>query len=67
MKDKTVLVTGGGRDIGRSICLKFAIEGYNVALNYFHSEEQALETLEEVQSKGVSAIAVQADLSTQQE
>jgi len=66
MKKKTVLVTGGGRDIGRSVCLKFASEGYNVALNYFHSEKQAMETLEEVQSMGVSAIAVKADLATQQ-
>ena len=39
METKTVLVTGGGRGIGKAIALAFAKEGYQVAVNYNGSEE----------------------------
>ncbi len=38
---KTILVTGGARGIGKAIVEKFAKNGYNVLLNYAHSEEAA--------------------------
>jgi 3-oxoacyl-[acyl-carrier protein] reductase len=63
--NRNVLVTGGARDIGRAVCLKFAEAGYNVIINYYHSDEKAHQTLEEVQSFGVNAVAVKADLTTQ--
>ncbi len=43
---KTVLVTGGSRGIGKSIVEKFALEGYNVVLNYSKSEEAAFKISE---------------------
>ena len=66
MANKNAIVTGGARDIGKAICLKFAQQGYNVIINYFHSEPKAVKTLKEVEALGVKALAVQADLTTEQ-
>lgn len=63
MTNKNIVVTGGGRDIGKSICLKFAKEGANVVINYFHSGAKASETLKEVQNMGGNALLVEADLT----
>lgn len=40
---KTVLITGASRGIGRACAKLFAVSGYNVAANYFSSEEKARE------------------------
>ena len=61
--DKVALVTGGGRDIGRSISVKLAREGAKVVVNYFNSEGPANETVAEIKSFGGEAIAVKADVS----
>ncbi len=39
--NKTVLITGGTRGIGKSIVYAFANAGYNVLLNFVHSEDTA--------------------------
>ncbi len=39
---KTVLVTGGAKGIGKAICVQLAKDGYNIALNYNTSENEAL-------------------------
>lgn len=38
---KVALVTGGSRGIGASICLELAKNGFDIALNYLKSDEQA--------------------------
>ncbi|WP_077370090.1 elongation factor P 5-aminopentanone reductase [Anaerosalibacter sp. Marseille-P3206] len=60
---KTVLITGSSRGIGRATAKKFALEGYNVIINYHKSKDKALSLLEELLSSGANAIAVQADVS----
>ncbi len=55
MENKTVLVTGGGRGIGKAIALAFAKEGYQVAINYNGSEAAAKETAALCEQEGVSA------------
>ena len=62
---KTVIITGGGRDIGRACALKMASEGANVAINYFASSAGAEKTVAEITAAGGKAFALQGDLSSQ--
>lgn len=59
----TVLITGASRGIGAQCALSFAKAGYDVALNYCHSEEKALALVKELEALGVKAFAVQADVA----
>lgn len=63
LKGKVAVVTGGARDIGKSISIKLAKEGAKIVVNYFNSEAGAKETVAEIKSFGGEAIAVKADVS----
>ena len=63
LKGKTAIVTGGARDIGRSVSLKLAHEGAKVAVNYLSSDGAAQETLGAIQSAGGQAILVKGDMT----
>jgi len=62
-KNRTVLVTGGSRGIGRARCERLAQAGAKVAVNYHSAREEALETVKRVEASGVQGIAVQADVT----
>ncbi|MEX3773007.1 SDR family NAD(P)-dependent oxidoreductase [Pseudomonas sp. MYb118] len=61
--EKTALVTGGSRGIGRSIAERLAREGATVALTYNANKSAADEVVEGIRSAGGSAFALQADLA----
>ena len=61
--NRIALVTGGGRGIGRTIALKLASSGYDVAVNYQNSAAGAEEIASEIIMLGRKAIAVQADIA----
>ncbi|MEQ9298150.1 MAG: glucose 1-dehydrogenase [Cyclobacteriaceae bacterium] len=65
LKSKVAVVTGGGRDIGRAICVKLAKEGAKVVVNYFGSQKDSEATLAAINAVGGEAIAVQADVTKQ--
>lgn len=60
---KIALVTGGARGIGRSICMRLAEDGADVAINYKRSEKSAQETKEAIENLGRKAMIIQADVS----
>lgn len=60
---RVALVTGGAKGIGKAIVEKLASVGFSVAVNYNTSEKAAFELVAELQSRGVNALAVQADVS----
>jgi len=61
--ERVVLVTGGGRGIGREIAIAFAGPGTGVVVNYRADERSAGETAEAVRAAGGEALAVRADVS----
>ncbi len=61
---KTALVTGAARGIGKACAVLMGQAGANVAVNYRTSEAAAMQTVEEIESLGVKAVAIQADVST---
>ncbi|MGQ9592819.1 MAG: SDR family NAD(P)-dependent oxidoreductase, partial [Planctomycetota bacterium] len=52
LRDKTALVTGGARRIGKAISLRLASEGARVVLTYRRSEVEARATVREIESRG---------------
>lgn len=63
LKGKTVLVTGASKGIGRSIALKYAEQGANVAFTYLSSVEQGLALESELAAKGIKAKGYRSDAS----
>jgi len=62
-KRKTVFITGGAAGIGRTICLKFAQNNWDVLCHFFSAREQALDLQKSVNSMGKECELIQADLS----
>lgn len=67
LKGRVALVTGGSRGIGRAACERLALEGADVAVNYFSDEASAQETVEAALRHGVRAKALKADVSQARE
>lgn len=67
LKNKSVLVTGASRGIGRAIALYFAKNGARVAVNYSGSEARANEVVEEIKANGGTAFAIKADISSSED
>ncbi|MDD3364411.1 MAG: SDR family oxidoreductase [Syntrophomonas sp.] len=61
--NRTVLITGGAKGIGKAISEIFARNKYNVVINYFSSEEAAQELEKSLIEQGFSALAICADVT----
>ena len=64
---KTVIITGASRGIGRSMAELFANKGYNVLINFNHSEKKALYLYNKLRNKGLSVKIFKADVSKRNE
>ena len=67
LSDRTCLVTGSSRGIGRAIALEFARCGADVIVNYSSSEAAAQEVADLIEANDEAAIAVGADVSNPDE
>jgi NAD(P)-dependent dehydrogenase (short-subunit alcohol dehydrogenase family) len=62
LRNKKVLVTGGGRRIGAAICRHLAQYGANIVVHCNSSGEEAASLCSELVGKGVQACSLRADL-----
>ena len=63
LEGKRALVTGGGTGVGAATCLALAKRGCSVVVNYSRSKDGANAAAAQAQEAGVKALAVQADVS----
>lgn len=63
LANKTALVIGGSRGIGRAISERLAREGAAVIINYAHNQQAAEAVVETIARSGGKAQAIQADIS----
>jgi 3-oxoacyl-[acyl-carrier protein] reductase len=63
MKNRTALVTGGSRGIGRAIVLALVERGWQVAFSYHSNAAAAAETSQAVAMLGGSVLALRADVA----
>jgi 3-oxoacyl-[acyl-carrier protein] reductase len=64
LQNKTALVTGASRGIGRATAAALARAGARVLVHYGRSEQEAKSLVAEIQTKGGQADAISADLGT---
>lgn len=62
LKNKTAIVSGASRGIGRAIAIELAHEGVNIAFNFLQNKQAAGQLQEEVKNLGVKARASQVDI-----
>jgi 3-oxoacyl-[acyl-carrier protein] reductase len=67
MSNRVALVTGAGTGVGRAVAIRFAQQGFAVAVNYSRSEAEANETLREVRKHNVPAILCQCNVANDPE
>ena len=63
LNNKTALVTGGSRGIGRAICLALAAQGAKIALVYASRQDAAEEVLSRIREQGGEAEAYACDVA----
>lgn len=64
---QTALVTGANSGIGEGIALSMGEAGANVVVNYVVNPDNAHAVVEKIQSAGSNAIAIQADVSNEEQ
>lgn len=62
-KNKTAIVTGGSRGIGKTICIEFAKLGANVIFNYARNHNEAKKTKAEIIKYGVKCEVIKCNLN----
>jgi NAD(P)-dependent dehydrogenase (short-subunit alcohol dehydrogenase family) len=63
---KSAFITGGARRIGREIALTLARAGADVAITYRRSRGEATEVIEQIQSLGCRAAAIECEIRSQE-
>lgn len=68
IENRSVLVTGSARGIGKAIALRLASDGYNVCINDIDANSKACdEVVKEIKAMGRKAYSAVADVSKRRE
>lgn len=62
---KTILITGGGRGIGRATAMLCGARGWSVGINYLGNTRAALDTAEAVEKAGGRSLVIPGDVSVE--
>lgn len=63
LANKTAIVTGASRGLGKEIALLLAAHGATVVINYANNTEEAEKVADHINTTGGRAIAIRADIS----
>lgn len=67
LRDKVIIITGGGTGIGRATALKLAAAGSKVIINYSRSEKEAIEVVDKITQQGGTAFTYRANVAMENE
>lgn len=67
MAERVALITGGAKGIGRAVALDLAAEGWQIAICYRKSAEEAAEVVAAAHKDGTKALSIQCDVSNPQD
>jgi NAD(P)-dependent dehydrogenase (short-subunit alcohol dehydrogenase family) len=63
LSGKVAFVTGGAQRVGKILCLALARAGADIAMNYWHTEEDAQKTKSEIESLNRRCLALEGDIT----
>lgn len=63
MEQKTALITGASRGIGRAIAIELAKEGHNIVINYAGNVEKAEETKADCEALGAKVVLAKGNVA----
>ena len=66
-KNKTALITGGSRGLGKNMAIAIARKGIDIVITYNTNKEAADKVVQEIHSPGQKAVAFQLDISNTQQ
>lgn len=67
LRPGNALVTGAAKRIGRAVALDLAAAGWNVAIHYHNSADEAASAVREIEALSRGAVAIKADLTREAE
>src|SRR5437762_8201925 len=63
LKGKVALVTGSAKRVGKAIALELARQGMHQIVHHSNSDQEAIETADQIRGLGVETLIVKADQS----
>ena len=67
LKNKTALITGSAKRVGKAMALALAKQGCNIVIHYGRSKEEARQTMGQIEALGVNAWEISANLNNKDE
>ncbi len=67
LKNKTALITGSAKRVGKAMALALAKQGCNIVVHYGQSAEEAQQTISQIKASGVNAWGISANLNNEDE
>ena len=61
--NKTAIITGGSKGIGKAICVRLAKDGFNIAFSYNSNPELAEETVKLCENEGIKVKSYKVDVA----